>query len=985
MKDDYSSRGFETLSVDSLSEYRAEGLYLRHRRTGAEVYKVQAEDPENLFSFTFRTPPSDHSGVPHILEHSVLCGSERYPLKDPFLVLLKGSAHTFLNAMTYPDKTVYPAASTVGADYMNLLRVYGDAVFFPQLKEEAFHQEGHRLEFDEDGNLVRAGIVLNEMKGSYSSAEAVAGDWTLRSLFPDTPYSWDSGGDPDHIPSLTYQAFRDFHRRWYHPSNSRIFLYGDYDTDEILNVLDGEFLSRFDRMDIPSGIPLQSRWDSPRNVDVSWPAAAGEGSDGKSTVSVNWLWGESTNPDKALEAQVLSFILLGHGGSPLQKAIIDSGIGEDLSPVSGLESDLRQMVFSAAVRGMDPEGREELENLIQNSLGILADHGPDENLIEGALRTVEFRAREIRGGSPFGMRLMKRALRGWLHDRPPLESLAFDEPMTRLRSRATPAFFGSMIRRELLENPHRSTVTVRPDPELQSRRDESERKSLEELRTQLERGEVVSGLKLDDLNRSLEKLEQFQEEPDSAEDLSRIPFLSRDDLPREVRKISLESGTEGNLSWYRRDTFANGVAYLDMAFNVSGLDAALQPWLPLFGRALTDIGLPGRPFDEVARDLAMKTGGLGCALEASPVHPALGTGVHRNMFVHLKALAVQWDEALEIALQLLRYADFSDGDRVRDLLVEMRNDYKSAVVPSGHAFAALRASTRHSASAPWEDLWYGIGQLQFLQDLTELPEEVMVERACTALEAIRNAVFRTGNLSLVCTADPESAPSILNRSLTTLSQLPEGRGGSVEPPQLFRHEELGESLSAASAVSFSAMTLPGPVMGTVEHARCGLLAHILRTGYLWEHIRMKGGAYGASASQSGLEGTFTFSTYRDPQIVPSLETFRRSLEWASDALDDETLNLAVIGSIGKELRPLGPGEEGFLAFKRKLYGISDEIRQIRRDEQLRAGADDVRRAAADLLAAWDQRSITVISGKDALDEAAAMAPELAGPRIVLPS
>ncbi|MCG8452310.1 MAG: insulinase family protein [Spirochaetales bacterium] len=978
MSDCYDHRGFRTLSVDPLDEYRGRGIRLVHNATGAEVYQVAAEDTENLFGFAFRTPPSDHTGVPHILEHAVLCGSERYPLKDPFLVMLKGSAHTFLNAMTYPDKTVYPASSTVKADFLNLLRVYGDAVFFPQLKEEAFLQEGHRLDFDDEGRLVRAGIVLNEMKGSYSSAESVAGDWTLRSLFPDTPYSWDSGGDPEHIPSLTYEAFRDFHARWYHPSNARIFLYGDHDLDEVLAVLDGEFLSRFERREIQSSIPLQPRWQAPRSLEVPWPAAPGDEDGDKSTISINWMLKETTNPVSTIGAEVLSFILLGHGGAPLQKAIVDSGLGEDLSPVSGLELDLRQMVFSAALRGTQPERREDFEALVEKTLHNVVDEGLPTDLVEGAFRTVEFRAREIRGGSPFGMRLMKRALRGWLHDRPPVESLAFQEPMAKLRAQAQEGYFESQIQELFLENPHRSTVTVYPDSNLQIQREQAERKELDLLHAELK--QEGNGA-LQELSSKLDQLDEFQETPDSPEDLARIPFLSRQELPTEVRKISLNHGMEEDIPWYTHEVFTNGVTYMELAFDASVLDAHLQSWLPLFGRALTDVGLPGLTHDVVARELAMKTGGLGCSLEASPLHPQAGSGLRRSFFVHLKALQHQWTEALEIAMRLLTAADFSDVDRVGDLLLEMRNDYRSAVVPSGHAFAALRASTRLSEAARWEDHWYGISQLQFLQEAAE--DQNAFTKASEALIAIQKQLFSRKGVKVLVTADPAVVDTSREAALRAISVLPETPLPVVPEPQLFMHSTQGEGLATASAVSFSALSLPAPILGSSEHALAGLLAHILRTGYLWENIRMKGGAYGASASCSGLEGVFTFSTYRDPVIAPSLSVFKNALEWASTALDDATVNQAVIGAIGKELRPLGPEEQGFVAFKRVLYGIDDAMRQARRDAQLAADAAGIRRVAAQLLSEWEQRSISVIAGSDALDEA--QLPELNESRISLPS
>ena len=975
MNDNYTKQGFETLAVDTLEEYRGRGIFLRHKSTGAEVYKVEAEDSENLFSFSFRTPPSNHSGVPHILEHSVLCGSKNYPLKDPFLVLLKGSAHTFLNAMTYPDKTVYPAASTVTADFINLLRVYGDAVFFPLLTKEAFEQEGHRLEFNEEGKLVRAGIVLNEMKGSYSSAESVAGDWTLRSLFPDSPYRWDSGGDPQHIPSLTYESFKAFHEEYYHPSNARIFLYGDHDLAEVLSILDGEYLSHFSPRQISSAIPLQPRWNEPKQLNAYWPSAPGETTENKTTISVNWMMGETTDPQAVLSAQVLSFILLGHSGSPLQKAIIDSGLGEDLSPVSGLETDLRQMVFSAALRGTNPDVRDDFENLVTGTLENLVREGLDSNLVEGALRSVEFRAREIRGGSPFGMRLMNRAFRGWIHDRPPLESLVFEEPMRKLREQVKPGFFEGIIRSEILENRHRSTVVVAPDPELQLRREKEERQTLDELQKSLG--------SLDAINESLEKLEVFQNTPDSPEDLARIPFLSRKDLPAEIRLLPLEEGQDGEISWFAHKTFTNGVNYLEMSFDMDGLDPDLQPWMPLFGRALTDVGLPGIPHDEVARELAMKTGSLGCSLEASPIHPEAGGGISRRLFLHMKALTGQWTEALHLTLQLLLSADFSDVSRVRDLLLELRNDFRSSIVPSGHIYASLRAASKHSLASAWEDFWYGVEQLKFLQRACE--DENGAQKASNALIAIQKELIRRGNLALAVTADPVDLKKALADVFEITESLEDGKPEGRGTPPLFRHESRGESLSTASAVSYSALSIPAPILGSREHACSGLLAHILRTGYLWENIRMKGGAYGAFASISGMEGTFTFSTYRDPSILPSLSSFRKSLEWAADELDDEAVNMAVIASVGKELRPLSPGERGLVAFKRRLYGISDEIRRKRRTYQLAADAAEVRREAENLLGFWEERSVSVIAGSEALDEAAAESPELAESRVILPS
>jgi len=963
MKENYT--GFETLSVDSLPEYRSTGIQLRHYGTGAQIYKIYADDSENLISYIFRTPPANNSGVAHILEHSVLCGSKRYPLKDPFLVLLKGSAHTFLNAITYPDKTVYPAASTIKADYINLLRVYGDAVFFPQLRPEVFAQEGHRLEYDEEGRLRRAGIVLNEMKGAYSSVESVVEDYTLRLLFPDSPYGWDSGGNPSHIPSLVYEGLKAFHQTYYHPSNVRVFLYGDADLGECLQILDGEFFSHFERREIDSQIGLQQRWQSPRRAQVAWPCD--DSTAKRSTISISWLFGGENDLQAALSGQALSFILLGHGGAPLQKAIIDSGLGEDLSPVSGLDTNLRQLAFSVGLRGTDPSKCDDFERLVMGTLEKLVKEKLDSKLVEGAMRLVEFRMREIRGGSPFGLRLMKQALRAWLHDRAPMESLALEGPMEALRGRVQKGYFEEIISRELIRNTHRSTLTIVPSSGFGARRLARERGELDRLQKQ--------ELDARALQRSLKRLRTFQSTPDSRRALKRIPFLKRSQLPREVLNLPLEKIDQSEC--YMHTTFTNKVSYLVLAFDLASLDARLQPWLPLFCRALTEVGLPGVPHQDVAVELSLKTGGMSCSLDVSSIHPNVGGGLKRHLFVRLKALNHQWREALEIAQRLLVSADFSDSSRLSDLLSELKNDYRAALVPSGHDFSSNRAAAKHSIAASWEDLWYGIEQILFLG-------HVKTAEASSALSEIRRHLIKQGNLSAVFTSDEDFAARGLSDTLGMIGAFPAGSPAppAVEP-ELFRHEALGETIAIASSVTFSSLSLPAPLFGSPEHARLGLLAHILKTGYLWESIRMRGGAYGAFVSLAVLEGTFTFSTYRDPVILPSLKSFRDSLEWTTSKLKNRTVDMAVIGSIGRELQPFGPGERGLVAFKRRLYGITDEIRQKRRNVQIEASAEDLKQEAEALLAKWDKRSITVIGGANLLS-IAALSPELAQSRVELP-
>ena len=429
---------FDVVARHELPEYRSHATLLRHRATGCEVLHLAAADPENLFAFCFATPPRDDTGVSHITEHSVLSGSRRYPLKEPFSVLMKGSMHTFLNALTYPDRTVYPAASCNRADFFNLLEVYADAVFHPLLRKETFMQEGWRLEPVEPGStdLQLSGVVYNEMKGAYSSPESLVGEWAFRSLFPDTPYRHDSGGDPRFLPTLTWESLREFQARYYHPSNCRVFLYGDIPLPDILGLLQERYFSGFSAQRIEASIPLQPRWKSPLRLEKTFPVKAGTPLDKRSSITLSWLLPGAEDPVSLVAHEILSEVLIGSAGSPLRKKLVDSGLGEDLSPVSGLETDLKEIVFVAGLRGSEPEREKQVEQLILSTLTDLARTGLDQQLVQSMINRVEFRHREIRGnGSPYALRLMGRAFRGWVHGQDPLSSLQFAPAMEGLKSR----------------------------------------------------------------------------------------------------------------------------------------------------------------------------------------------------------------------------------------------------------------------------------------------------------------------------------------------------------------------------------------------------------------------------------------------------------------------------------------------------------------------------------------------------------------------
>jgi Zn-dependent M16 (insulinase) family peptidase len=975
--------GFEVLSVNELAEYRSTGILLRHRKTGCEVYHLSNDDEENLFAFAFKTLPHDNTGVPHILEHSVLCGSKRFPVKDPFLFLMKSSMNTFLNAFTFPDKTVYPASSTVEKDYFNLMKVYGDAVFFPLLKEEVFRQEGHRFEFTEDGGLEITGIVYNEMKGNYSNPDSIVAEWSYRSLFPNSPYRYDSGGEPEEIPSLTYRDFLDFHRRYYHPSNCKVYLYGNIEIERQLEFLDREFLGSF-----PEGgnfvpkIELQKRIDRPIFLEKTYPVREGEPTDRKTSITVNWLLAPVTDSLLLLSFEVLAEMLLGNAGSPLQKALVESGLGEDVSPASGIETELKELVFTAGLRGTDPDKRQAIEELIIDELRRLVREGIPADVKEAALRKVEFRNREIRGGGgPFGLRLMRKVLRGWLHDSSPEMTLEFSRWMEilRTRNRDYPNYFENLIKTYLAENSHRSTVVVRPDPQLQRKEDERLKRSFAKKLASMPEQEREA------IRKKNEMLRQFQEEQEPEAARKTIPVLTLADVPRAVeiiphRRIEIE-GAET----YLHELYTNDIVYLNLVFELEGLGKADLELLPFLSDAVTGLGLPGMPYDEVARRIDLVMGGFGAYLDVSPTVQEPDR-IRKFLLVRMKALEETLPEALDLAGRLFLEADFTDTDRLKDLFLEARNDVKSSVIPHGHSYAALRAQSRLSRSHRIEELWKGVSQVQYLAGFSPERDVPELGRMC---EALRSRLFTRDRLRLGLTCSADAVERVVPMIGRLLGRLPERPGDGAGVP-FSEYDPDGadpryEALVAPSTVNFVATAVPASRIDTPEYAAEALLAHYLSTGFLWERIRMKGGAYGAFAWSAGMEGVFSFASYRDPNILETLEAFGDSLEAiVKEGIPRTTVEHAILGSIGGELRPLSPAEKGAVSLKRILYGVTDELRQRKRNLTLEMTGDRLVEAARRLSAAFDRARSAVLCGKDALEAASGKLPELSAAVVELP-
>jgi Zn-dependent M16 (insulinase) family peptidase len=1014
--------GFEILETTDLTELEAKGIWARHIKSGAEVFHILNDDKENLFGFAFVTAPEDSTGAAHILEHSVLCGSENYPLKDAFLVLAQGSLQTFLNAWTFPDKTVYPASSVNEQDYFNLMAVYGDAVFRPLLSEWTFMQEGHRSVFSPSrentttespalenskpyGRLHITGVVYNEMKGAYSSLDEYAGRWSVRAVLPDTPYAFDSGGDPEKIPELTWEELRDFHRRKYCPANCRIFLAGNIPTEKQLSFLNERFFSALPAGKAAPPVPKAKRWTAPQNITIPCPAGAEQ----KSMVVLSWLCNtggaDQADPGEVIALFALTEILLGHDGSPLTRLLIESGLGEDLAPVTGLENEFREIVFTAGLRGVDkPEDAEgKIEKLLLGELQRLASGGIPKKEIEAALLSMEFANREIRrSGGPYSLTWMRRSLRSWLHGGRPWDSLLFVPVFSELKRRLSEdsRYFEKLIQQYLIDNPHRARITITPREGFQEQKDAVVAEELAKKEAGLSDAERQA------IVEKAAELERVQSESDSPEALAAIPHLSRKDLVPDIETVPREILDLRGIPAMTHELFTNGISYGDFFLPLDILGSDDYPWLPLFSRSVVSLGLPGMDYGEVSSLLARTAGAFyavlqsGPSLRGAPAVAALPTGtldlIGRDWInFRLKTLDEKTPESLDLALRLITEADFSDRRRVRDLVLEMKNDMDSSLAPSGHSYAAGRSGCLFSRSRAVDELWNGITQIEFVHKVAAMD----TAGVCDTLSRIRDTLVNHGGLVVNITGNAAAITKMRKgiaerfsgfgaprpRSVHSAGEAPffamvKGNTNRAACGEVSRTEVLS---SPSLQVGFAAMTLNGASLRTREAGTEAVLAHWLSTGALWEDIRMKGGAYGAFAHNDGVEETFSFSTYRDPDPLRSLGVFPVILKGVAQAIpDEETLTKAVIGSFSKETRPRTAAEKGSASCLRFLYGIEDRRRKAKLESivsttgtELAAAAERLARDASVSAAAQageTGRGIpTVIAGAAAAEKAAA--------------
>jgi Zn-dependent M16 (insulinase) family peptidase len=951
---------FELVKEQDIHEIKTLARLYRHVKTGARLLSLENDDENKVFGITFRTPPKDSTGVAHIMEHSVLCGSRKYPLKEPFVELQKGSLKTFLNAFTYPDKTCYPVASQNIQDFYNLIEVYLDAVFYPLISPLTLQQEGWHYELDgPDEPMSFKGVVFNEMKGDYSSPDNLLGRHTQQSLFPDNSYGVDSGGDPAHIPDLTYQQFVEFHQKYYHPSNSYIYFYGDDDPQERLRLVEN-YLKDYDRIQVDSAIPLQPPFKKPVRLTLPYQADE-EGDSRKGRFTTNWLLTESQDAELALGLEILSYILVGTPASPLRKALIDSGLGEDLTG-GGVQGELRQVYFSTGLKGVAMEDIPEAEDLVVRTLGDLAEKGLDPDMIAAAVNTIEFHLREKNTGSfPRGLLAMLTCLTTWLYDGDPLGPLAFEAPLTSIKQRLANGerYFEGLIHQYLIGNPHHTTVILKPDAKANAARELAEKTRLEAAR---------AGLGPDDIQKIVENtrlLKQRQETPDSPEALATIPVLKLSDLDRNNKLIPLaDLDVDGNRVLYH-DLFTNGILYLDVGLDLHTLPQEYLPYVPLFGRALVEMGTQSEDFVRLSQRIGRDTGGI----HASPLtslHRDTRQGVAR-LFLRGKATVEKSQMLLDILRDVLLTVKLDNCDRFRQILLEEKAGHEAGLVPSGHRIVNMRLRSQFDEAGWAAEQMGGVSYLFFLRKLAEEVDKDW-SSVLEKLEKVRQILVNREAVLCNVTIDQDNWLSFQPQLSAFLGSLP----GTLATPLKWTPPAPGpfEGLTIPAQVNYVGKGTNLYQFGYALSGSMAVITNYLGSTWLWERVRVQGGAYGGFGLFDHRSGVFTFLSYRDPNLLKTLEIYDGAPQYLKQLdLSQEELTKSIIGAIGEMDAYQLPDAKGFTSMVRYLVGDSDEKRQLYREQVLGATREDFHQLGKALEKAMQAGRVVVLGSQDAIQEA----------------
>lgn len=956
---------YEILDEHRVEDVQSDGFILRHKKSGARIAILSNNDDNKVFYIGFRTPPEDETGVPHIIEHTTLCGSKKFPVKDPFIELAKGSLNTFLNAMTYPDKTVYPVASCNDQDFKNLMDVYLDAVFNPNITkyEEIFKQEGWHYELTgKDDELKINGVVYNEMKGAYSSPDEVLSSQIYRSLFPDNTYSKDSGGNPEYIPKLTYEAYLDFYHKYYHPSNSYIYLYGDMDVVERLEWLDKEYLSLYDYKKVNSEINKQPAFDEIKNVEAQYSITMDDTQENKTYLSYNRVVGDTLDEMLYQAFDVLDYALVSSPGAPVKQALIDAGIGDDV--YGSYDAGILQPVFSFVAKNANASQADEFESIIENTLKEVVKTGINKEALLAGINSSEFKFREADFGQfPKGLLFGLNCLDSWLFDdMKPFIHLECLGTFAKLRKAVDTDYFEKLIQEYLLDNTHGSSVTVKPKRGLGNEREEALAKELSDYKASLSDEEIKK------LIEDTEHLKKYQEEPSSDEDLRKLPMLTRADMKKNAMPFSNIEDELLDVKVVRHDIESNGIDYISFLFDAGDFAQSELGYLGFFTNALGLVSTEKYSYTDLANATNIYTGGISTGTAS---HPDIKD---RNNFVFkfevkLKVLEKNLDKALELMEQMLLRSDFTDTKRLGELVAQIKARLQANLSSSGHLVAAMRSMSSFSRYALYQDELKGVA---FYRSICRIEKELLESPKSVSdkLAAIAKKLFARNRMLISFTGNNEAygnAKPSLEKVIAGFNKM-SAVGNQAE----VHFNTAKEAFIDASQIQYVAKTGDFICEGYEYTGALRLLRIILSYDYLWINVRVKGGAYGCMNTFLR-SGESYFVSYRDPNLSDTIDVYDRIPEYIrSFSPDERDMTKYIIGTFSALDTPMNPEAKGSRSLSAYLEGITYEQIQKERNEILNAQPEDIRRLADLVEAVLKKDSICVIGNENMIKESAGL-------------
>ena len=956
MRDLNTLEAYELLEKKELQDLNSVGYRLRHKKTGAKIALIRNDDENKVFYIGFRTPPKDSTGVAHIVEHTVLCGSDKFPVKDPFVELAKGSLNTFLNAMTYPDKTVYPVASCNDKDFANLMDVYLDAVFHPNIYkyEEIFKGWHYELE-SEDAPITYNGVVYNEMKGAFSSPESVLERSILNSLFPDNTYGNESGGDPVDIPDLTYQDYLDFHSKYYHPSNSYIYLYGDMDFAEKLEWIDKEYLSAYDAITLDSAVKEQAAFEKPKEISFPYPIASSESLTDNTYLSYNTVVGNVLDKELYLAFEVLEYALLNAPGAPLKKALIDAGIGKDI--MGSYDNGIYQPIFSIIAKNANEEQKEEFLSVIRNVLEDCVKNGISKKSLLAGINSMEFKFREADFGAyPKGLMYGLQCLDSWLYDeKEPFMHIEAIETYAFLKEQTQGRYFEELVQKYLLDNTHVSVVITKPQKGLNAENEKALEEKLAAYKATLSKEEI------DSLIADTRHLKEYQEEPSPKEDLEKIPLLKREDLKKEIVKLTNEECEVAGVPALYHDVFTSGIHYVDFMFDIKHIRQEDLPYVGLLKAVLGYVDTEHYGYADLSNEIDLQTGGIS--------NNILGTADVENIEeyslkfeVRTKFLEDKTGAALRLVKEILCSSDLDDEKRLYEIIAQSKSRLQMAIGGMGHYMAGMRAMSYFSKTAKISDLTGGIELYKMVADLEEHFEEKKEELKATLKRLVKEIFVRERlMLNITCAG----GTTFLEKELQELLESLPSDKTPVKPQEILC-EKKNEGFLDASKVQYVSRAGNFVKKGYSYTGTLRILKVIMGYDYLWINIRVKGGAYGCM-SGFGKNGDTYFASYRDPKLRATNEIYEKIPEYLKEFdADERDMTKYIIGTISEMDTPLTPISRGRRSLISYLGHITDEELQKERDAVLSGTAEDIRALAPLVQAVLEEQDLCVIGNEETL-------------------